>query len=184
MNERPLQSVCYKWLRGRRNRPVPLVKPPALLCEPTGTQARFRKEPTGCLCKTKRSYVRAYRNPSSVPQEPTHSLNKTTISHVCAYTNLNSVPQEPTGSFRQIHISHLLAYRNPISVPQEPTGSLRKTVVLASANRQEPKLGSAGTECFERQFYKFNHFYVPPRAPFIILNKARGALERSRRNHI
>ena len=39
---------------------------------------------------------------------------------------------------------------------------------------QEPYHGSSGTIPFETQFHKFEHFCMPPRAPFIILNKARG----------
>jgi hypothetical protein len=62
-------------------------------------------------------------------------------------------------------------------VPQEPpvlNDSSTNRTTLASVSLQEPKHGSAGTTCFERQFYKSDDFRPRPRAAFIILNKARG----------
>ena len=78
------------------------------------------QQPTGSWHQTNISHVRAHRIPKSVPQEPTNSPNQTTISHVRAHRNPMSVPQEPTDSLHQTSLSHVRAHRNPMSVPQEP----------------------------------------------------------------
>ena len=75
------------------------------------------------------SYVRAHRNPKSVPQELTDFPPQTIISHVRAHRNPKSVPQQPTGSWHQTNISHVRAHRIPKSVPQEPTNSPNQTTI-------------------------------------------------------
>ena len=69
-------------------------------------------------------------------------------------------------------------------VPQEPSDGSAGTTRFTTPNKhfssvvpQEPSDGSAGTICFERQFHKSDGFCDPPRAPFIILIKARGMPE-------
>ena len=61
-----------------------------------------------------------------------------------------------------------------LSVPLEPTILLERCRNLLKSCRQEPTLGSIGTDHFEQHSHKFVDFYLPPRALFIILNKARG----------
>ena len=62
-------------------------------------------------------------------------------------------------------------------VPQEPSlfehssTNLNTSAIVLS---QEPYHGSSGSIPFDKQFHKFEHFCMPPRAPSIILNKARG----------
>ena len=72
-------------------------------------------------------------------------------------------------------------------VPQEPSFFEHSSTNLSTSEillSQEPYHGSSGTIHFETQFHKFEHFCMPPRAPFIILNKARGGPQMSHREHI
>ena len=69
-------------------------------------------------------------------------------------------------------------------VPQQPSDGSAGTTRFITPNKhfssvvpQEPSDGSVGTICFERQFHKSDGFCGPPRAPFIILIKARGMPE-------
>ena len=69
-------------------------------------------------------------------------------------------------------------------VPQQPSDGSAGTTRFITPNKhfssvvpQEPSDGSVGTMCFERQFHKSDGFCGPPRAPFIILIKARGMPE-------
>ena len=52
---------------------------------------------------------------------------------------------------------------------------LRGVAIYCCRGHQEPTLGSTGTDRFDQHSHRFADFYLPPRALFIILNKARGA---------
>ena len=106
----------------------------------------------GFICKSIHSVMFAFRNPIMVLQEPSILCNETMLSVAFGLRNHIMVPQEP---FLFEHSSTNLN-TSEILLPQEPYH------------------GSSGTVHFETQFHKFEHFCMPPRAPFIILNRARG----------
>ena len=87
------------------------------------------------------------------------------------------VLQEPAVLCNETMLSVASGLRNHIMVPQEPSlfehssTNLNTSEILLS---QEPYHGSPGTIQFETQFHKFDNFCMPPRALFIIVNKARG----------
>ena len=87
------------------------------------------------------------------------------------------VLQEPTVLFDKTMLSVAFGLRNHMMVPQEPSlfeHSSTKLNTSAIVLSQDPYHGSSGSIPFDKQFHKFEHFCMPPRAPFIILNKARG----------
>ena len=87
------------------------------------------------------------------------------------------VLQEPSVLCNETLLSVAFGFRNHIMVPQEPSLFEHSSTNLSTSEillSQEPYHGSPRTINFETQFHKFKHFCMPPRALFIILNKARG----------
>ena len=112
-----------------------------------------------------------------VPQEPSVSCHEIIHSMMFAFKNPIMVLQEPSVLYNETMLYVAFGFRNHIMVPQEPSFFEHSSTNLSTSENllsQEPYHGSSGTIHFETQFHKFEHFCMPPRARFIILNKARG----------
>jgi hypothetical protein len=112
-----------------------------------------------------------------VPQEPSVSLHKTVHSVMFAFRSLIMGLQEPSVLCNETMLSVAFGLRNHMMVPQDPSlliDSFTNLNTSAIVLSQDPYHGSSGSISFDKRFHKFEHFCMPPRAPFIILNKARG----------